>query len=449
MRILSRDAIAKGVFVVSLVVLAFGYGWVSRTEGWFPDAFLQRAWQQGERETERRSQPPDFTAPRVYRGGGIKITEAEAMQPGLTLLVSTFEAMGWKPGVVLFDGEGRVLHQWRVDPTAIFSEADYRRGSNLDEQDLHGVELLPDGDLVANVEYAGTVRIDACSDVEWTLTGGGHHSVEQAEDGTFWIPGVTRAVEPRSEAYPDGYPGLRGRVHHGLLVQVDGEAPEVLQSIDVLDVLYDNDLERYIPKYGQLGHSDVVHMNDIEPLPTALAEEYPLFEAGDLLVSLRNLHLVFVLDPVSHEVKWHASEHFIMQHDPDWIGDGWIGVFDNNKDHTRRGTMLGGSRVVAVQPHTDSIRILFPTARSEPFYTEHRGAWQRLANGNLLLTESSAGRVVEVAPDGRTVWEWIAAPYSDSRVPSVGRAERLDLTAEEVARWPCSRASRVLDEPGG
>ena len=445
----SRDAVAKGAFVLSLVVLAMGYGWMSRTEGWFPDDFLQRAWEQGEREAERRTTPPDFTAPRVYRGGGMKITEPEAVQPGLTLLVSTFEAMDWKPGVVLFDGQGRVLHQWTVDPTEIFSESDFRRGSDLAEQDLHGVELLPDGDLVANVEYAGTVRIDACSEVEWALTGGGHHSVERADDGTLWIPGVTRARAARSDAYPDGYPGLTRPVHHGLLRQIDGETPEVLRSIDVLDVFYDNGLERYIPKYGQLGHPDVVHMNDIDPLPASLAPEYPLFEAGDLLVSLRNLHLVLVLDPDAGEVKWHASEFFIMQHDPDWLGDGWIGVFDNNKDHTRRGTMLGGSRIVAVQPHTDSVRILFPTPRSEAFYTEHRGAWQRLANGNLLLTESSAGRVVEVAPDGRTVWEWIAAPYGDSRVPSVGRAERLDLTAEEVARWPCSRADRVLDESGG
>lgn len=441
MRLPPRAFLQRAAFVLSLVLLAFGYGWVSRETGWFPDDFLQRAWHQGEREVRQRSSEPDFTSRRVYRGGGIAPTEPEAMQPGLTMVVSTFEALGWQPGIVLFDAEGRVYHQWTVDPTAVFSEKDYHRGSNLSEQDLHGVYLLPNGDVIANVEYAGTVRIDACSNVEWTIAEGGHHSVERDDDGTFWIPGVTRLQPSRSKEHPDGFPGIRHPIHQDLLVQIDAGAPEVLRKISVIDVLYDNGLQRYIPKYEQHDKADVVHLNDIEPLPGDLADDYPLFEAGDLLVSLRNLHLVMVLDPASLVVKWHDSEHFVMQHDPDWMGDGWIGVFDNNKDYTQRGSLAGGSRIVAVQPHTDSVRVLFPTESSEPLYTEHRGAWQLLENGDLLLTESSPGRAVEVAPDGRSLWEWVAAPYDSTHVPSLGRAQRLDLAPEEVGAWPCSRRS--------
>jgi len=94
----------------------------------------------------------------------------------------------------------------------------------------------------------------------------------------------------------------------------------------------------------------------------------------------------------------------------------WIGVFDNNQDPTPRGTMLGGSRIVALSPNTDSMKTLFPTARSEPFYTATAGHWQTLDNGNSLLTEARADRVVEVAPSGRTVWEWIHPPYDSTRV---------------------------------
>jgi hypothetical protein len=175
-----------------------------------------------------------------------------------------------------------------------------------------------------------------------------------------------------------------------------------------------------------------------DTLPPCPAVAAPLFEAGDLLMSLRNLHLILVVDPKSKEVKWHASAPFIQQHDADFVGDGWIGVFDNNEDFTKRGTMLGGSRIVTLQPHTDSMAVRFPTPRSESLYTDVWGKWQQLDNGNMLLTESSAGRVAEVTPNGRTVWEWGHAPYEESNVPVVTKAARHDLTREDVAAWPCS-----------
>jgi hypothetical protein len=105
--------------------------------------------------------------------------------------------------------------------------------------------------------------------------------------------------------------------------------------------------------------------------------------------------------------------------------------------------MLGGSRIVGLQPDLDSTAVLFPTSRSEPFYTDVQGKWQKLANGNMLLTESVAGRVVEVAPDGRTVWEWIHEPYGDASVASVTKASRRDLTPDEVASWPCTSVDSV------
>ena len=180
-----------------------------------------------------------------------------------------------------------------------------------------------------------------------------------------------------------------------------------------------------------------MHLNDVEPLSGSMAAEYPRFDAGDLLVSLRDLHLVFVFDPETRTVKWHASDPFIRQHDPDFLGDGRIGVFDNNPDGTHRGTVLGGSRIVVLRPPSDSTSILFPTDRSETFYTEAAGKWQRLNNGNLLLTEAQAGRVVEVGPNGAPVWEWTREPHG-SKVPQILDGTRYDLTPKEVNAWSCS-----------
>jgi hypothetical protein len=225
-------------------------------------------------------------------------------------------------------------------------------------------------------------RLDACGEVQWRLAEGTHHSIARAEDGTFWVPGVSNEPRASSENYPNGFPGLGGTavwVDRLLRVSEDGT---ILQDINLLDILYRNGLERYIPKVlgleGQFPESDdvptdITHMNDIEPLSASMADEYPLFDAGDLVVSLRSLNLVFVVDPDTKTVKWHASDPFIYQHDPDFLGNGWIDVFDNNYDLTERGSMLGGSRIIGLRPHTGTTEIWFPTQRSDPFYTGLRG----------------------------------------------------------------------------
>lgn len=299
-----------------------------------------------------------------------------------------------------------------------------------------------------NIEYSGTVRLDACGNVLWRLAAGSHHSISRPEDGTFWIPAVTPSPRIGSPQYPDGHPGMVGPVYQDLILQI-AEDGTVLDTINVLDVLYKNGLERHLADEEQQNDIDPTHLNDVEPLPTSLADQYPLFETGDLAVSLRDLDLVFVMDPRSERIRWHSSKTFIKQHDPDFIGNGWITVFDNRSDGTARGTMLGGSRIVAIQPHTDSMKVLFPTSESDPFYTYQRGDSQMLANGNLLLTESETGRVIEVDSDGRTLWEWITEPHGDSQVPSVSESMRVDTSREDVTDWPCSSSppAKPVDNP--
>jgi hypothetical protein len=259
---------------------------------------------------------------------------------------------------------------------------------------------------------------------------------------------VSDTRRTHTPAHPDGVPGLEKPLWMDQLLHV-GPDGKVLDRINLLDVLWENGLQRYVvkgmgPRVQRLDE-DPLHLNDIEPLPAAMADEYPLFEAGDLLLSLRYPDLVLVVDPDTRRVKWYESRYFTRQHDPDYLGDGWIGVFDNQRDDTDRGTLLGGTRIVKVQPHTDSVAVPFPSPVSEPHYTESQGKWQQLANGNMLIAETGAGRVVEVDSTGRTVWEWIHAPTAEDEVPSVMKAQRYDLTRADVADWPCTT---VGAEPG-
>jgi len=303
---------------------------------------------------------------------------------------------------------------------------------------------------VGNMGYVGMVRLDACGEVRWTLAESNHHSISQAEDGSFWVPAVSQKRKEATEHYPDGFPGLGGKeVWVDRILRVSGKG-KILNEINVFEVIYKNGLDRHVkkmtggpPKSSIKVNEKITHLNDVEYLNSPAADEYPLFEGGDLLVSLRNMNLVFVFDPETKKVKWSSSSPFIYQYDPDFTGSGRIGVFDNNPSLVREGKMIDKSRIVSLQPHTSSVEVLYPTQHSGPFFTKIMGKWQQLENGNLLLTEAQRERIIEVSPNGRTVWEWAHKSSYNSKVPVVSKATRVDLTREQVASWPCSSVSSV------
>lgn len=416
-----------------MLLLLYGYG--SGAFGWFPGRFLDDAVEQA----AAYFGPPRFLGPRIYERDGARIENRSRIEPGFTLIASHFKEWDWRTGLRLIDEDGNPVHQWQADPQRLFERIGSTRGTRATERSVHGSYLFPNGDVLVTVDYVGIARLDACSNVLWQLTNRAHHSIARAEDGTFWVPVTTAATKATSDRYPDGYPGLQQPINHDKLLHLTEDGEE-LETISVLDVLYRNGLFRYLRKTAPEYPGDLLHVNDVEPLSRVMSDQYPLFDAGDLVVSIKAPSLVMVIDPKTEDVKWHTADPFIQQHDPDFLGDGWIGVFDNNRDGTSRGTLLGGSRIIALQPHTDSARVLFPTAIAEPFYTSFLGKWQQLDNGNLLLTEGRAGRVVEVGPDGSTVWEWVHQAHEESRAVEVTEGTRYDLDSAQVRSWPCGLA---------
>lgn len=423
----SSSSLAKLSFVLSVAVLGVGYGIAAQQWGWPPSSLAKQAFLQAESLGFVKSNL--YSHPAVFDREGARTLRPDQRQPGLTTVTSWWkEAGNLKFGVKLLDEKGKAVHEWWLDRGAAFPENPPGRRRPLGT-DLSGSLLLPDGDLVVNLGYVGMARLNACGEVLWTLSEGNHHLIAKGQDGSFWVSAVSPERKRASERYPDGYPGLGG-VWVDRILHVSGDG-EILKDLNVIDILHDNDLEHLLFQH-RLTSGDVTHSNDVEPLPPSMADAYPSFEAGDLLVSLRNINVVLVVDPETRTVKWHTSENFIQQHDPDFLGNGWIGVFDNN---WRRRT--GGSRILGFQPETGSTEVLFQPQHLDRFYTVHRGSWEKLENGNLLLTESAAGRVVEVSGEGRLVWEWVHESY-ESKVPAVPTSSRHDVTRKEVSSWPCS-----------
>jgi hypothetical protein len=153
-----------------------------------------------------------------------------------------------------------------------------------------------------------------------------------------------------------------------------------------------------------------------------MAPAFPLFEAGDLLVSLRNMNLLLVLSPKSERIKWSLTGPYLRQHDPDFLPTGRLSIFDNRRDGGN-GEIFGGSRILELDPVTTKIVTVYGEGDDKQFYTEKMGEHQRLPNGNILITESEAGHAFEVTADGEVVWSFINS-WDDDSVAVIGRATR-------------------------
>jgi hypothetical protein len=173
---------------------------------------------------------------------------------------------------------------------------------------------------------------------------------------------------------------------------------------------------------------DFTHINDIEVLEPEQAALFPMFAAGDVLVSLRNLNLLLVLDRGDMTIKWSMVGPFLRQHDPDFTARGTISVFDNRRD-AAAGATFGGSRILEIDPQTREVQVRYEGTEQEPFFTETMGEQQYLPNGNVLITESEAGRVFEVTPTGKTVWSYVNR-WDGEHSALVGRAIRYPASYE-------------------
>lgn len=378
----------------------------------------------------------------TYDFVGTKTPLPDQVAPGLTLLTTLFPEHDWNPGVRLIDTEGATVHDWKLDLDDLFP------GRTIAASPIHGAHLFPNGDLLLNLSYVGIARVDSCGKKIWsTKEGKAHHSISPAADGNFWISGLTpRRQTDEDRAYMEQFGGLQPPIYEDLFVKISPDG-EILKSISSLDVLKQNDLMYLLYRNGSRSkgtskdpgyHGDILHLNDVEELPPVIADSYPLFEAGDLMASLRQISSVLVFDPDTLAVKWVGTNPLIMQHDPDFMGDGKVGVFNNNTDRTDRGTFLGGSNILAFEPHTGTVEQIYPTEKSPHFYTAFAGKWQLLPNGNYLTVESRSGRALEANQAGETVWEWYSERMDGTHVPEVLEATRYDLSRETVAGWACS-----------
>lgn len=372
---------------------------------------------------------------RTERAGLITYVPERAY-PGVTLMTGLF---GNEVALSLRAMDGTELHRWPAPFSRHFPDASHLESDQIPLNDwdthLHGAVMHEDGSVIFNYEYMGTVKLDRCGEVVWRVPLRTHHSMFEDARGHLWISGRRTLAE----GFPAGRPpGLAENTTDETILEISPDG-KVLREISILAAIYRSRAEGLLFPTGKdvpRQEGDALHLNHIEVLSEELAPAFPMFRAGDLMVSLRRLNMLMVIDPATETVRWAHVGPWLRQHDPHFEPSGRILLYDNrtieNYGHEQDGRPAYASRILEFDPASLQVKVLYEGSRAEPFYVFRMGKNQRLPNGNVLVTEPDPGRVFEITPEGQIVWQFING-YDERRVAII----------EQATRYPASYADFI------
>ena len=413
----ARIAFVAGATVLVFLV-AFGWGYATGKFKSFPYAQI-RMLMDGAQSLVRIVQV-EWTAERSaheilapgYEGG---VTVETDRADTSDLLVTRYVDGGFAAQIM--DRDGSVLHEWRLPPGRYAEAGD--TGVSLSDRNLEfsDVRLCDDGSVVLVVAERAVVKLGRDSEVVWDVRipdHSLHHAVASDVDGSIWTLTSRRVTNPE-----DWIPRAAASYKDDGVLRISPEG-EILEQFSLLDVILNNDYEGVLYAIVQgaaaLPGADPLHANDIDVITESQARRIADVNAGDLMVSLRNLRTILVIDRTTHEIKWSTTGPFIGHHDPEVTRDGLVLVYDNRmadgqvggeREYLPEGEEFGPSRLIALDPVTREIVWEYRGTEEEPFFSSIQGSVEELSNGNILATEPEGGRIFEVdRQTGDIVWEY-------------------------------------------
>ncbi len=447
------------VLSMTLLALSFGFGLnagANRTRAYVIAAGLKDTVLSSLKATSEEAstltgtRPSHFLQLSRHEGAGVTVNNPAADQQDLILLSGFFKDTN---ELRLVRRNGDVVVRWPVKFDAIFPHPSHMPASAVPATnwniDTHGAMALPDGSVVFNFEWGGLVKLDRCGAVAWTVARQTHHSVERTEDGGFLVPG-RRVIEGASP-----FPPFESPIKEDTILKISADG-QVQAELSVPKIFYDNGLVPVLTASGSWYWTgmpwdhEIVHLNKIEELPSEMAAGFPMFEAGDLLLSLRDQNLLMVVDRGAARVKWWKIGPWLRQHDPRFKRGGTIVMFNNNIFETAFGTNPAAtlaplstprvSNILEADPVSGAYKVVYGGKKGQELLSVIRGKVDLTRNGGLLITEFEGGRVLETDPAGNVVWEYINR-YSPQEVAEISAAHIYPSTYFSVNDWSCSRAS--------
>jgi len=377
--------------------------------------------------------------PRSYhlqpsRGQGSGVVTNETPEDGSLVFMAGF--FDEQNQIRLVRRDGTVERKWALDYFEHFPDGETRVCDVIFplRVDTHGAHITPRGEVIFNYEYCGTVKLDQCGAQMWQISLPTHHSLVPAEAGGYWILGRETWL---ASQYPDRFPpfstpGTEELMLEDTILRVTEEG-EILEEFSIPELMRQNGLEALLTATGdsfglkKVGRKELVHANKVTELSSAVADAYPMFAAGDLAISMRELNLVMIIDPVTKKVKWNQTGPWLRQHDPEFRPDGKLSIFNNNvyrAAYVNEQTVLSTpftTNIMTIDPVTRETEVVFGERPGQEMLSVIRGQHELRENGNIVIIEFDAGRVLEVDPEGRIVWEYVNE-YDDNFVGEITNA---------------------------
>lgn len=330
--------------------------------------------------------------------------------------------------VRLINNSGQVVHYWDTNPVTKLKKPDYIL-QNIDPQSIEtrDVILQDNGDLLVVFEVInqfhnnyGVVKYNKDSEVVWYHQGRNHHYLDVAPNGDIY----TLSLDVLTDKFP--YDSLQ-HIH----------PPSFEDYIEVLTA--DGNLKKRVSIIGAIDNSpyktvfletiynsnskgDYLHPNTAYYITAQDAKASPLFEEGQVLVSLRNVDSLVVIDLDTERAVWMGHGSWAGQHDSKIMKDGNIALFDN-----MGAKRLKKSRVLSFNPIDASYHTLYEGNKNQPFYSPFCSAFQLLDNGNIFIVSHHNGRMFEVNDAGHIIWEYfipLRDPQDSSKSASVYAGKR-------------------------
>lgn len=353
--------------------------------------------------------------------GNMTLSVPERSYGGLTLLTGKSTS-----AAILIDEQGHTVHRWLLPFSRIWPDPPHISRPLPDSYIyLNRALVMPNGDLVAvyisqgDTPYGyGLARMDKDSRLIWRYDGRAHHDLSMDREGRIY------ALTQRIATHPiEGFESLVPPLLEDFVVILSPEGRE-LNTVSVLEAFRNSPFKHLISgTYGNRD-GDYLHTNTVQVIREEAVCSLPGVKPGQVFISLRNQHLIAIVDMQSRSVVWASRGPWRMQHQPECLPGGHILLFDNGGAASAVNRV---SRVLEIDPRALSVVWSYSGSDGNKLQSSVRGMQQQLPNGNILITESNRGRVLEVSRKGDIVWEYRAHIGKDEPLTGARRYRREDL----------------------